>query len=58
MAFNQIFSLFADDVALLENFKSPDRAEIVCNKDLEASRHGIIIGEWNLTPLNRNRFFE
>ena len=27
-------SLFADDVTLLENFKSPDRAEIVCNKDL------------------------
>jgi hypothetical protein len=27
-------SLFADDVALLENFKNSDRAEIVCNKDL------------------------
>ena len=32
-------SLFADDVALLKNFKNSDRAEIVCNKDLETLKN-------------------
>ena len=32
-------SLFADDVALLQNFKNSDRAEIICNKDLETLKN-------------------
>ena len=36
---NISLSLFADDVALLQNFKKSDRAEVVCNKDLDTLKN-------------------